>query len=952
MPKSYDLWLVLLSFVVAGIASYVALDLASRVSASRGQRSAGYWLAGGALSMGAGIWAMHFVGMLAFSLPIRVSYDVGITLSLVIAVGVSAFALYTVGGTTLSRLRLAIAGALMGLGIVAMHYTGMAALQVRPAPIYQPLGVLLSVLIAVAASVIALWIAFQLRGETMASAFWRRFGGAAIMGVAIAGMHYSGMAAAQFAPDTICYGGPEALRSGWLAIAVGFCTFLFLATTLLISIFDARLAERTAKLSAQSDRIKLQAEQALGKEREFLKALLENLSDGIVACDEKGILTVFNRATREFHGIPEEPIPPDRWAEHYDLYLADGITRMSKEQVPLFRAFQGETVRDVEFVIAPRGRPRLQLVCSGQPIMAGSEKLGAVIAMHDITERKRYESSLHEAKELAQVTLSSIGDGVIRTDERGCITFCNLAAAKLLATEPEYPLHKTFGELIHLFDDSGRPIADPVEQALRTGSALRVSLFSSIRTLKGEHLPIADSVAPIRDQSGAVIGAVFVFQDVSDTRQMTEKLAFQARNDQLTGLPNRFAFEETLHAGLAAAANTGEIHFLLYIDLDHFKIVNDTSGHAAGDKLLREISALLRAHLRPSDYLARLGGDEFAVLLYGSSAAAARRVAENLIQAVKDYHLVYGGRTFKAGLSIGIAEINDGNADSSTVMAQADTACYAAKDLGRCRYQFYNVDDAQILQAQRHMHWAQRIEQALEEHGFEVHLQKIVDHNRESVGFEALIRMKGEQGRIIGPDAFLPAAKRMGLMVRIDQWMAREVLELVYRRKHESRTGRMHYISINLSAKSAGEPAFVDWMLALIDQYNIGKELLRFEITETEQLNATDTESRLITELRRRGFKVWLDDFGMGYNSFDLLKRLTVDGLKIDRSFTSDLIRDPVDRALVEAIVSLGKAMKLELLAEGVEDQPAFRELCGMGIQYFQGHLFDRATAADAALSL
>ncbi len=396
MLKNYDLWLVLLSFVVASIASYVALDLASRVSAARGHRAAGYWLAGGAMSMGAGIWAMHFVGMLAFSLPIAVSYDIGITLlSLLIAVGVSAFALYSVSRDTLSGRRLAIGGVLMGLGIVAMHYTGMSALQVHPRPSYDPLEFLASVVIAIVASVAALWISFNLRGETMASAVWRRLGGALIMGAAIAGMHYTGMAASRFAPDTICYGSPEALHNGWLATTVGLCTFLFLATTLVVSIFDARLAERTAKLVAQSDQIKKLAEAALGKEQGFLKALLDNLSEGIVACDESGLLTVFNRATREFHGLPEQPIPADRWAEHYDLFLADGQTKMSMEQIPLFRAFQGESIRDVEFVIAPRHRPSRTVVCNGQAIMTpAGEKLGAVVAMHDVTERKASEQKL------------------------------------------------------------------------------------------------------------------------------------------------------------------------------------------------------------------------------------------------------------------------------------------------------------------------------------------------------------------------------------------------------------------------------------------------------------------------------------------------------------------------------------------------------------------------------
>ncbi len=257
MSKHYDFWLVALSYVVAVIASYVALDLASRVSASRGRPAARYWLAGGAVSMGAGIWAMHFIGMLAFSLPIRVSYAVGITLlSLAIAIGASAFALYTISRTQLTSQRLGLAGVLMGAGIAAMHYVGMAAMQLRPGPRYDPLLFVASLAVAIGASLAALWICFQLRGETMLTAFWRRGGAALIMGAAIVSMHFTGMAAANFAPDTICYGNPQALHSNWLAGLIGLVTFLFLVTTLVISIFDARLAERTARLAAQSDRIK------------------------------------------------------------------------------------------------------------------------------------------------------------------------------------------------------------------------------------------------------------------------------------------------------------------------------------------------------------------------------------------------------------------------------------------------------------------------------------------------------------------------------------------------------------------------------------------------------------------------------------------------------------------------------------------------------------------------
>lgn len=681
-------------------------------------------------------------------------------------------------------------------------------------------------------------------------------------------------------------------------------------------------------------------EEALRTATELRDKVMESVTNAIYVLDLEGRFTLVNRRTCEMTGYAADElighsfvpmIPP----EHRDAVVAafSGV------------AEGGPAVVSYETPLLRKDGTRVLIAFTSAPLFTEGRVAGVVGSAEDITERRRYEASLHEAKELAQVTLSSIGDGVIRTDAQGIITFCNQAAAKLLETDTEYPVGQRFSDLVHLFDDDGgRPLADPIAQVLASGETMRLNMFSSVRTIQGRQQPISDSVAPVRDAHGAVIGAVFVFQDVRDARQMTEKLSYQARHDQLTGLPNRLAFEERLQQALLTAQTAGAVHYLMFMDLDHFKVVNDTCGHAAGDKLLREVSALLRSRLRPADYLARLGGDEFAVVLDNATPAAANRVAENLIAAIQDYHLVSEGRTFKIGLSVGIAEINTLTSSASMVMAQADTACYAAKTSGRGRYQVYQADDLEIQQAERSLDWAQRIESALHDNRFEVHLQRIVGREREPLGYEALIRMRGEQGQTIPPEAFISAAKRMGWLTRIDQWMVREALELAHRR---SVAGLSGYLSINLSAKSVGDPVFVDWMLPVVDGYRLGKELLRFEITETEQLEANSTEFRLISELRERGFQVWLDDFGMGYNSFDLLKRVRVDGLKIDISFTRDLLKDPVDRVMVEAIVSIGRAMSLQLLAEGVEDEETYSELKALGVQLFQGHLFHRAEASS-----
>lgn len=570
----------------------------------------------------------------------------------------------------------------------------------------------------------------------------------------------------------------------------------------------------------------------------------------------------------------------------------------------------------------------------------------------DITERKIREQQLHEATELAQVTLSSIGDGVIRTNAEGVITFCNPAAVKVLKHTPEQLVGKLFKNVICLYDGkSKQPIDDPVTRVLESGVSIRLDMFSGLSAFGGEIHPIADSVSPIRDLSGATIGAVFVFQDMSEARKLTDQLTHQARHDTLTGLPNRLAFEEALKSSIAEVQQHDSDHLLMYLDLDHFKIVNDSCGHATGDRLLIDVASRIRACLRTDDFLARVGGDEFAVLLRNATSTVAERMSANLIAAVESSHVVHEGRIFRAGLSIGIVDITLHNCALSQLMAQADTACYAAKDRGRGRYHVYETNDAEILQAERIMDWAQRIQNAFDNNLYRVFLQKIVNRDRQLIGYEALVRMQDETGKIIPPGSFMPAVKRMGWSGRIDQWMMNTVIKSADFQQFKQLTHENIYVSINLDAKSIGDASFSQWMLTLLDDSNIDREMLRFEITEMEQLQGTETEVHLIDELTRRGYRVWLDDFGTGYNSFDLLKRLKVHGIKIDTSFTRDLLSDPINRALVDAVVTIGKMQNLEIVAEGVETEEIYAALLEMGVNAFQGHLFHVAEPAHQVLA-
>lgn len=414
-----------------------------------------------------------------------------------------------------------------------------------------------------------------------------------------------------------------------------------------------------------------------------------------------------------------------------------------------------------------------------------------------------------------------------------------------------------------------------------------------------------------------------------------------AREDPLTRLPNRLALEEFLQSRLQTTHEQGGHDYLLYLDLDHFKTVNDTCGHAVGDRLLREIAVVVRAQLDRRDFVARLGGDEFAVLVLNSDEGAAQAVGERLIKAVQDYRLSHDQTTFAVAVSIGMVALDHQQSrQMSDVMAYADVACYAAKHAGRGRQYQYKHDDADIAQAHGTIDWGQRLRRALDQDRFRLFLQQIVNADGQAEGYEALVRLEGDDGAIVPPGAFLPAAKRLGLMTSIDRWVTREVFSLLTR--NSSLPG---YVSVNLVPSSLSDRQFTTWLLNALRSRPELAGKLRFEITEVEKLQVASDEIKLLDALRAMGFPIYLDDFGSGYASFELLKRIPVDGIKLDGTVVQDYMTDPVDQALVQAAVTLATRLQIKLIAEGVETADLLNALKELGVRNFQGYLFHKPQA-------
>jgi len=677
MPSTYNPLLVAVSLMVATLASYTALDLAGRIALLKHAAWRHKWLAGGAVAMGVGIWSMHFVGMLAFSLPIPLGYDPAITAgSLLIGILVSWFALYVATRSRLGLGGIAIAGVLMGLGIAGMHYAGMAALRMSPDITYDPWLFAASIVIAIAASAAALWIAQTLSDARQHYIIAKRTGAALIMGMAITGMHYTGMAAADFAPGSIC-GAADGVDAHWLAAIISVLTFAILTLTLVLSRFDAR----TALLS--------------------------------------GSVTELN----------------------------DQIVRM-------------------------------------------------------------------------------------------------------------------------------------------------------------------------------------------------------VNYDALTDLPNRRALVERIETVVHNAKRAQEVFAVLFMDIDGFKTINDSLGHAAGDELLKAFARRLQHCVRDGDTVARLGGDEFVVLMENlASPHDAQDVAQNVLDRMSRGHWA-DEHPIQAVPSVGIALFPRDGETADTLLKNADAAMYEAKRAGRATWRFFEASMNEAAMRELHIQNTMRV--ALDEGYFSLRFQpKFRGDARELIGAEALIRLHHPQLGLLMPSEFIPAAERSGQIVQIGQWVVRETCRYIRLWQHAGLANMK--VAVNLSPRQMAQPDLIDTMVEIVKNEYVRCEQIIFEITEAVAMHDAPKTVEMIQAFQQAGFEIAIDDFGTGYSSLAYLERFRVKQLKIDRFFTSGLdAQGHEGRAIVSAIIALAHSLNMEVVAEGVETHSQLSELQVMACDQVQGYLLGKPLTAEA----
>ena len=573
----------------------------------------------------------------------------------------------------------------------------------------------------------------------------------------------------------------------------------------------------------------------------------------------------------------------------------------------------------------------------------------------DITEGKLYEDALFREKESAQITLQSIGDGVITTDANSNVEYINPVAEELTGWKVDDASGRSIDEIFRGFhEETCEPLENPLAVSIRRDRAIKSVRPTLLIRRDGNELYIESTASPIRDGKGSVTGGVLVFHDVSESRELNRRLSYHASHDILTGLVNRREFENRLERALKSARARETSYALLYLDLDQFKIVNDSCGHSAGDALLGQLGALLKSKIRWRDTLARLGGDEFGVLLESCSLEEAMNTAETLRLAIGEYKFVWEERNFRLGVSIGVVPITAENEDVAALLSAADSACAAAKEAGRNRIHSFQENDIDLMRRRREMQWAARINNALEEDRFELFRQTIrpLQVEEEGAHYEILLRMRDENGGIISPGLFIEAAERYGITPNIDRWVIRSTLRWLVSEADERE--RLAMCSINLSGQSLGDEKFLPFVIDQFQMSGIDASKICFEITETAAIASYSQANRFINALKELGCMFALDDFGTGLSSFGYLKHFPVDFLKIDGSFVKEILHDPIDREMVRSINEIGHLTGKKTIAEFAENEEIITMLRGMGIDYAQGYGVSepkRVTRAIAEIS-
>ncbi|MFL0805152.1 MAG: EAL domain-containing protein [Agarilytica sp.] len=524
-------------------------------------------------------------------------------------------------------------------------------------------------------------------------------------------------------------------------------------------------------------------------------------------------------------------------------------------------------------------------------------------------------------------------EGMFRITAKGKLLACNPAFANLMGVATESVLIESITKVSDYIPSSKSDLNKIISIIGNDGHVFGYETVC--RRVDGSEFWGAIYAKFMNDPKfGRVIDASIV--DITDKKESEEKLTFMASHDLLTGLANRVGFRNKIDQAVRVSSDSGRVHSLLFMDLDQFKVVNDTSGHSAGDELLKQLSVLFKKHLRDADAIARLGGDEFAILLFDCPLPLASEIAERLRDEVSEHRFYWNEKVFSVGVSIGIVPIDKSIASAEELMRLADTACYAAKDAGRNRVVIHEASNQDIPARQTEMNLANTLKEAIGRDELVLFKQKIqpVESSDEGDRYEILVRLMAD-GEIILPGGFLPAAERFDAIEQLDYWVTNAYFSWLS--THQDALAQLTLANINISGRTLGNDNFGDYLEGLFEKYNIPKEKICFEITESAAISNLAYTSRFINRMTKNGLQFSLDDFGSGFSSYSYLKMLPVKSLKIDGSFIKDLPSDPINFAMVKSIIEVAHIMGLQVTAEFVESQEILDALADLGVDLVQG---------------
>ncbi len=619
------------------------------------------------------------------------------------------------------------------------------------------------------------------------------------------------------------------------------------------------------------------------------------------------------------------------------------------------------------------GNTRLTIVAHYRPVLTQSMYLWVIVAgllcgiVYTATvlelrsryllkrDKKRAQSQLYKERERAEVALRSISDAVITTDVDNNINYMNPVAEQILACTLADVRGRGLTDLVKLeLQPFGDAILDPVDFYINlTQSNLRQTGINIILKIDAGQLSVDGNASSLMDSQGQLIGSMLVLRDVSLEQELTNQLVYQASHDSLTGLINRSEFENRVKEALELSRQNDRQNALCYIDLDQFKLVNDTCGHSAGDELLKRLAGVLHNLMQNKDLVARLGGDEFGILLHDCDQAQAQKMAETVREALHEMHFKWDDKIFDVSGSIGLVMINRLSGSLSELLSAADLACYAAKDSGRNVVNVYHADNVEIAEKYRQMQWLPRIREAIKNDEFELAIQSVESMGKDTsprIIYEFLLRWPQEDGSLVSPGLFIPTAERYDLMRDLDGWVIENAIAAVAQLKTRLQHPADQMYTINLSGQSVCDPTLADFIISMLRRFRIDPQSICFEVTETVAIANFSIANEFINSLRGLGCRFALDDFGSGLSSFGYLKQLPLDFLKIDGLFVRDMLNDPVDLAMVRTINDVAKVLKLQTIAEWVEDEATLNSLKSIGIDYAQGFHISRPVMVSEIL--